>query len=196
MLRIAWVVIMSLLLVDTALAADAASRVSLAPAHTPYGRVLPNKDASRLPAPVTAAIQRVALKLKKESSGMCVVFEGRSGAVKTQAASLLATSLGRRAYAVDLAAVTSKYIGETEKNLNKLFDTASANHWVLLFDEADALFGKRPAVKDSHDRYANLETSYLLRKLENYQGIWILTSNIRLQLKSRMQRHCKHRVKM
>ena len=80
-------------------------------------------------------------------------------------------------YRVDLSAVVSKYIGETEKNLSRLFDAAEAANVILLFDEADALFGKRSEVKDSHDRYANLEAGYLLQRVESYRGLVILTTN-------------------
>jgi len=194
MLRLFWVVFISMQLAGNALAVESGSPAGQALAHKPYGRVLSQKDTSSLPASVQTAIKRLAPRLKQARGGVCVVFEGRAGTGKTMAASLLATSLGRQAYEVDLAAVMSKYIGETEKNLNKLFATASANHWVLLFDEADALFGKRSEVKDSHDRYANMETSYLLQRLEAYQGIWILTSNARLQLDSALKKRCKHRL--
>jgi SpoVK/Ycf46/Vps4 family AAA+-type ATPase len=193
-LRLFSVVFISMQLAGNALAVEPGSSASQALAHKPYGRVLSQKDTSSLPASVQTAIKRLAPRLKQARGGVCVVFEGRAGTGKTLAASLLATSLGRQAYEVDLAAVMSKYIGETEKNLNKLFATASANHWVLLFDEADALFGKRTEVKDSHDRYANMETSYLLQRLEAYQGIWILTSNARLQLDSALKKRCKHRL--
>ena len=92
---------------------------------------------------------------------------------------MLAHELGLDLYRIDLAATVSKYIGETEKNLRRLFDAAEASGAVLLFDEADALFGKRGEVKDGHDRYANLEVAYLLQRMESYRGLAILTTNLR-----------------
>ncbi|WP_167541901.1 ATP-binding protein [Herbaspirillum rhizosphaerae] len=115
-------------------------------------------------------------------TGTTVLFAGPSGTGKTMAAEVLAQALGLDLYRIDLAAVVSKYIGETEKNLDRLFNAADQANAVLFFDEADALFGKRTEVKDSHDRYANLEISYLLQKMEQYQGIAILASNLRQNL--------------
>jgi hypothetical protein len=111
--------------------------------------------------------------------GVTVLFAGESGTGKTLAAEVLAGELGLDLYRIDLAATVSKYIGETEKNLRRLFDAAEASGAVLLFDEADALFGKRGEVKDGHDRYANLEVAYLLQRMESYRGLAILTTNLR-----------------
>ncbi len=105
------------------------------------------------------------------------LFAGPSGTGKTLAAEAIANDLGTMLLKVDLAATVSKYIGETEKNLNKLFDEAEKSSVVLLFDEADALFGKRTGVKDAHDRYANVESNSLLQRLEKYQGVVILATN-------------------
>jgi SpoVK/Ycf46/Vps4 family AAA+-type ATPase len=107
------------------------------------------------------------------------LFTGESGTGKSLAAEVLAGELGLDLYRIDLAATVSKYIGETEKNLRRLFDGAEAGGAVLLFDEADALFGKRGDVKDGHDRYANLEVAYLLQRMESYRGLAILTTNLR-----------------
>ena len=109
--------------------------------------------------------------------GVSALFSGPPGTGKTMVAALIARDLGLELYQVDLGKVVSKYIGETEKNLAALFDAAEAGHAVLLFDEADALFGKRTEVKSSNDRYANLETNYLLQRLETFTGICLLTSN-------------------
>ena len=109
--------------------------------------------------------------------GVSALFSGPPGTGKTMVASLIARELGLEIYQVDLAKVVSKWIGETEKNLAALFDAAEAGHAVLLFDEADALFGKRTDVKSSNDRNANLETNYLLQRLESFTGICLLTSN-------------------
>ncbi len=105
------------------------------------------------------------------------LFAGPSGTGKTLAAEAIANDLGTMLLKVDLAATVSKYIGETEKNLNKLFDEAEKSSVVLLFDEADALFGKRTGVKDAHERYANVESNSLLQRLEKYQGVVILATN-------------------
>jgi hypothetical protein len=111
--------------------------------------------------------------------GVTALFSGESGTGKTLAAEVLAGELGLDLYRIDLAATVSKYIGETEKNLRTLFEAAEASGAVLLFDEADALFGKRGEVRDGHDRYANLEIAYLLQRMEAYRGLAILTTNLR-----------------
>ena len=111
--------------------------------------------------------------------GVAVLFAGPSGTGKTLAAEVLANSLQRDIFRVDLSQVISKYIGETEKNLGRIFSAAEGSGAILLFDEADAMFGKRSEVKDSHDRYANIEVSYLLQRMENYTGLSILTTNLR-----------------
>jgi hypothetical protein len=111
--------------------------------------------------------------------GLCALFAGGSGTGKTMAAEILAAELDLDLYQIDLAGVVSKYIGETEKNLRRIFDAAEESGAVLLFDEADALFGKRSEVRDSHDRYANLEVSYLLQRIDSYRGMALLTTNMR-----------------
>lgn len=110
--------------------------------------------------------------------GISALFAGPSGTGKTMAAEVLANELRLDLYRIDLSAVVSKYIGETEKNLRRVFDAAEQGGALLLFDEADALFGKRSEVKDSHDRYANIEVSYLLQRMEAYRGLAILTTNL------------------
>jgi ATP-dependent 26S proteasome regulatory subunit len=109
--------------------------------------------------------------------GISALFSGASGTGKTMAAEVLANQLRLDLYRIDLSQVISKYIGETEKNLRRVFDAADDGAAILLFDEADALFGKRSDVKDSHDRYANIEISYLLQRMEAYRGLAILTTN-------------------
>ncbi|NEQ22779.1 MAG: ATP-binding protein, partial [Microcoleus sp. SIO2G3] len=111
--------------------------------------------------------------------GISALFAGASGTGKTLAAEVLAQTLQLDLYRIDLSQVVSKYIGETEKNLRRVFDAAEAGGAILLFDEADALFGKRSEVRDSHDRYANIEVSYLLQRMEAYRGLAILTTNLR-----------------
>ncbi|GAA1445888.1 ATP-binding protein [Leifsonia poae] len=114
--------------------------------------------------------------------GISVLFAGQSGTGKTLAAEVLANGLGLLLYRIDLSAVVSKYIGETEKNLRRLFDAADGGGAILFFDEADALFGKRSEVKDSHDRYANIEVNYLLQRMETYRGLAILATNLKSAL--------------
>jgi len=114
--------------------------------------------------------------------GVSALFAGESGTGKTMAAEVLANQLDLDLYRIDLSAVVSKYIGETEKNLKQVFDAADEGGVLLLFDEADSLFGKRAEVKDSHDRYANIEVSYLLQRMETYRGLAILTTNLKASM--------------
>ena len=123
--------------------------------------------------------------------GLSVLFAGESGTGKTMAAEVLARELQLDLYRIDLSAVVSKYIGETEKNLRRVFDAAEDSGAMLLFDEADALFGKRSEVKDSHDRYANIEVSYLLQRMESYRGLAILTTNQKTALDVAFQRRLR-----
>jgi AAA+ superfamily predicted ATPase len=111
--------------------------------------------------------------------GLSALFAGESGTGKTMAADIIAGELGQDLYKIDLSMLVSKYIGETEKNLNRVFSEAETSNAILFFDEADAIFGKRSEVKDSHDRYANIEISYLLQRMETYDGVVILASNLR-----------------
>ncbi len=121
---------------------------------------------------------------EKLSSGKGVVslFGGQSGTGKTMAAGVIAGALGLDLYKIDLSGVVSKYIGETEKNLGAIFRDASLSNAILFFDEADALFGKRSEVRDAHDRYANIETAYLLQQIEDYAGPVILSTNLKMNL--------------
>ena len=112
------------------------------------------------------------------TSGIVSLFAGASGTGKTMTASVIANEIGLDLYRIELSGIVSKYIGETEKNLDRIFDAARKANCILFFDEADALFGKRSEVKDAHDRYANIEVAYLLQKIENHDGIVILTTNL------------------
>jgi ATPase family associated with various cellular activities (AAA) len=126
--------------------------------------------------------------------GLSALFSGPSGTGKTLAAEVLAGELRLDLYRIDLSSVVSKYIGETEKNLKQVFDAAEEGGALLLFDEADALFGKRGEVKDSHDRYANIEVGYLLQRMEAYRGLAILTTNLKASLDKAFQRRLRFRV--
>lgn len=120
--------------------------------------------------------------------GLNILFAGPSGTGKSMAAEIIAGELGLELYKVDLSLVVSKYIGETEKNLSRIFEEAATSNAILFFDEADALFGKRSEVKDAHDRYANIEINYLLMKMEEHQGIVILATNLQKNLDEAFQR--------
>ncbi|MDF5753120.1 ATP-binding protein [Spongiactinospora sp. TRM90649] len=150
-----------------------------------------------LPAPAVETLRDIARRIRNRARvhedwgmagssprglGVTALFTGESGTGKTLAAEALAVDLDLDLYRIDLAAVVSKYIGETEKNLKRIFDIADAGGAVLLFDEADALFGRRGEVRDSHDRYANLEISYLLQRMDAYRGLAILTTNLKAAL--------------
>ncbi|GAB7025101.1 ATP-binding protein [Geotalea toluenoxydans] len=119
---------------------------------------------------------------KKLQPGFITLFHGPPGTGKTLSASLLGKRCGRDVYRIDLSMIVSKYIGETEKNMAKVFDMAEHKRWILFFDEADALFGKRTRVDDSHDRYANQEVSFLLQRIEEFAGVVILASNLRTNM--------------
>ncbi len=123
--------------------------------------------------------------------GIAALFAGESGTGKTLAAEAIANEVRLDLFRIDLASTVSKYIGETEKNLARLFDAAEASGAVLLFDEADALFGKRSEVKDSHDRYANIEVAYLLQRIEAYRGLAILTTNLKSSLDKAFMRRIR-----
>ena len=162
-------------------------------------RIVSNADFSDLvlPPSVAAQLREIAAQLRHRRTvydewgfgakhgrglGIAALFTGESGTGKTLGAEAIAAEARLDLYRIDLASVVSKYIGETEKNLAKLFDAAERSGAVLLFDEADALFGKRSEVKDSHDRYANIEVAYLLQRIESYRGLAILTTNLKSAL--------------
>ncbi len=150
-----------------------------------------------LPEPEMAQLRQIAAQVRSRNRvyddwgfrarmnrglGVSALFAGDSGTGKTMASEVLARALRLDLYRIDLSAVVSKYIGETEKNLREVFDAAEAGGAILLFDEADALFGKRSEVKDSHDRYANIEIDYLLQRMESYGGLAILATNMKSAL--------------
>jgi SpoVK/Ycf46/Vps4 family AAA+-type ATPase len=128
--------------------------------------------------------------------GISALFAGESGTGKTMAAEVIANDLQLNLYRIDLSAVVSKYIGETEKNLARLFDAAESGGAILFFDEADALFGKRSEVKDSHDRYANIEINYLLQRMEAFSGLAILATNMKAALDQAFMRRLRFIVNL
>jgi len=174
-------------------------------------RALPRADWSALLVPdmaqaqLRAAVQRVLQQItvlddwgfaqgREERRGVRLLFFGPPGTGKTLAAEVMAHALGVDMLIVDLAALVSKWIGETEKNLAAVFEVAERSRALLLFDEADALFAKRTENQDAHDRYANLETAYLLQRLERYEGVAILTTNLRSNLDKAFTRRFEHIV--
>ena len=135
-----------------------------------------------LPESETATLRAIAARLRMTidepgGPGISALFAGPGGTGKTMAAEVLARDLNLGLYRIDLSALVSKYIGETEKNLRAVFEAAEHGGAILLFDEADALFGKRSEVKDNHDRYAGIEVGFLLRQMAAFRGLTILASN-------------------
>jgi SpoVK/Ycf46/Vps4 family AAA+-type ATPase len=127
-------------------------------------------------------------------AGVTALFAGPPGTGKTMAAEIIACELGLDLFKIDLSTVVSKYIGETEKNLERIFSEAERSNAILFFDEADALFGRRSEVRDSHDRYANIEISYLLQRMEGYDGVTILATNLRANLDEAFTRRLQFAV--
>jgi hypothetical protein len=156
--------------------------------------VLPDRTLADLRALAAQARERATVLgrwgfgARWGDAGASALFAGPSGAGKSMAAEVVARDLDLDLFRIDLSGVVSKYIGETEKNLRRVFEAAEESGAVLLFDEADALFGKRSEVKDSHDRYANIEVSYLLEAMERYRGVAILTTNLKNHLDPAFQR--------
>jgi SpoVK/Ycf46/Vps4 family AAA+-type ATPase len=128
------------------------------------------------------------------ASGVTVLFSGPPGTGKTMAAGVIARRLGLDLYRIDLSSVVSKYVGETEQNLDRIFAAAEISNAILLFDEADALFGRRTETRDAHDRYANLEVSYLLQRVETYDGVAILASNLRKNIDDAFTRRMRFAI--
>jgi len=160
--------------------------------------VLPNEEMQTLRQIAGQVSQRTKVyqewgfaKKMNRGFGISVLFAGESGTGKTMAAEVIANDLCLDLYRIDLSAVVNKYIGETEKNLRRLFDAAEDGGAILFFDEADALFGKRSEVKDSHDRYANIEINYLLQRIESYRGLAILATNMKGALDTAFMRRLR-----
>ncbi len=162
-------------------------------------RVEPSRgwESLVLPAPVVAQLGELSARVVEQEQvldrwglghrrpagrGVSALFAGESGTGKTLSAEVVARALGLDLYVIDLATVVDKYIGETEKNLDRIFTEAHRVNGLLLFDEADALFGKRSEVRDAHDRYANVEVAYLLQRMERFEGVAVLTTNLRSNL--------------
>jgi len=157
--------------------------VRIRPRRTMTDLVLPNDQTSQLRELIGRYRRRSTVYTDwgyspLPSIGVVALFSGPSGTGKTLAAEIVAGELGLDMYKVDLSSVVSKYIGETEKNLERIFGAAAAGDLVLFFDEADSLFGKRSEVSDAHDRYANIEVAYLLQRLESYDGLVVMATNL------------------
>ncbi len=150
-------------------------------ARTTFGRII-------------GQLKRPKGRGSKSTPSTTALFVGPKGTGKTLAAEAVATQLGKDLYRIDLSKVVSKYIGETEKNLARVFAAAEDAGAVLFFDEADALFGKRSEVRDSHDRYANIEIGYLLQRLESYEGIAILATNRKKDIDAAFLRRLRYIV--
>jgi SpoVK/Ycf46/Vps4 family AAA+-type ATPase len=129
------------------------------------------------------------------SRGVSALYSGEPGTGKTMAASVVASELGLELVRIDLSAVVSKYVGETEKNLAKIFDEAQDAHAMLLFDEADSLFGKRTKLESAQDRFANLEVNYILQRMESFDGVSVLTTNAEAAIDPALQRRLNFRIR-
>ncbi len=160
--------------------------------------ILPNKQALQFEEQLAAmtALTKVhydwGTARAWNEGGITVLFAGPPGTGKTMAAEIMAMQLKLPMYRIDLSQVVNKYIGETEKNLKRIFDAAEISDMVLFFDEADALFGKRTDVNDSRDRYANLEVSYLLERMERFKGLAILATNRKRDLDEAFMRRLRY----
>lgn len=165
---------------------DLAQRIE--PASTWADIVLEEQQIRVLRELSAAAVQVLQVSGDRQSEnkssldlGIIALFTGASGTAKTMAAEVLARDLHRELYRIDLSRVVSKYIGETEKNLSRLFSEAAASGAILFFDQADTLFGKRSEVKDSHDRYANIEVSYFSQRAQEHRGLIIIGTKARVE---------------
>jgi hypothetical protein len=173
----------------------------IVPHYTWSDLVLPQDQRAML-REIVAAIRGRARVLEEwglgrklaASRGVTILFSGQPGTGKTMAAEVIAAELGLDLYKIDLSSVVSKYIGETEKNLERIFNEAESSNAILFFDEADALFGKRSEVHDAHDRYANIEISYLLQRMEAYDGVTILATNLGANLDEAFTRRLQFAV--
>ncbi len=175
--------------------------LKIEPRYTWADIVLPN-DQLDLLHEIVATVRGRPLVLDEwgvgkklvSSAGVTMLFAGPPGTGKTMGAEVIAGELGLDLYKIDLSTVVSKYIGETEKNLERIFNEAQSSNAILFFDEADAIFGKRSEVKDAHDRYANIEISYLLQRMEAYDGVTILATNLRANLDEAFTRRLQFAV--
>jgi len=156
-------------------------------------QIKPAKSRKRLTQLQETDLKSICDAYTPDKPFICM-FAGGCGTDKSMAAEVLAKELDLDLFRVDLSAVVSKYIGETEKNLERIFDAAEAGGWMLFFDEADALFGRRSEVKDSHDRYANLTIGYLLQRMESHRGPTILATNMKRNLDPAFVRRFRYAI--
>lgn len=172
-----------------------------------YSKIPGKQKTSKLPETIRKQLSEIVIeaqksksftkvggdsKLTKNKKGMVVLFSGSSGTGKTMAANVLANNLELDLFRVDLSMVVNKYIGETEKNLEKIFGAGEQSRVILFFDEADALFGKRTEVKDSHDRFSKIDTSHIFERIEEYKGLAILATNIKENIDPTFMRRIQH----
>ena len=160
--------------------------------------VLPAAQSAQVDEMLAAMANHIRLRRERDvaaapgDGGLWALFAGPTGTGKTMAAEVIAAELGVPVYRVDLSQVIGKFIGETEKNLNRVFGAAESANAILFFDEADALFGKRTGVNDAHDRYANIEVSDLLDQMERFNGLAILASNLRSNIDEAFSRRLRY----
>jgi SpoVK/Ycf46/Vps4 family AAA+-type ATPase len=146
-------------------------------------------DSLNLSTEVKAALGKIIIQPSGKMDGKCILFAGENED-KLAAAAILSKKSGQTLFRIDLSQVTSKFIGETEKNLARIFEQAEQKDWILFFDEADALFGKRTKVKDTHDRFANELISFLLQRIESFNGLTIISSNDKENLNKAILSNC------
>jgi SpoVK/Ycf46/Vps4 family AAA+-type ATPase len=164
--------------------------VSIITSTKKWDELLPESSVQELLQSIDSSLQENhrMVSVKRLSPGPVLLY-GPSKENKIAAAALIGEHLKQDVYRIDLLAIVSKYIGETEKKLEKVFSQAADKNWILFFDEADALFGKRAEVKDSHDRYANTEVGYLLQRIEQYSNLVLLAANSKEQLPPAVQKY-------
>ncbi len=155
---------------------------------------LPPATLARLREIVGSIRDVVKPKRGTGATGVCVLLTGPSGTGKTMAAEVLAEELRLDLYRIDLSTVVSKYIAETEKNLNRIFEAAEEGGSILFFDECDALFGERTDVKDAHGRYANIEVNYLFQRIDAFKGLVLLATNSRRNIEKTFLRHIQFQI--
>lgn len=197
MKRLVFVLFLGLLLPAGLFAVDKPEIKGQSDARPSFGRVLKSPEKLFLNKNIKHQLVKFMwVFYETPNRCVCVLFSGLTGTSKTMTVQALGRELKRDVFRVDLSLVISKYIGETEKNLHRLFSQAEDEKWILYFEEADALFGKRTEARDAHDRYANVEVNFLLQKLEQHDGIVILDSYLRENLDPAFNKWCQREIKI